>query len=270
MFHQYLYVAITMFWVCDYASSFHKEWKFLRQSRWTKVKVLYITARYLPFLLLAMYLYLNFSPENPDKCKILINTYSCFTQLSLTCSESFFVLRTRALWHNNRIVLVGMMSTAFALVVTSVGIRFTIIATTYVTTSAIPGVPGCSWSSSSILYFMLFIFLFVFQLGLVSLTLIRVIQSWRSAKGNMHAALVKHNIFYYVCGLILSAVNVVMPLLFPDTAYYIILEDFQVCVLRIIATRMHLHLWHLDQHMHNSEALVNISMSDMSPVDSTV
>jgi hypothetical protein len=29
----------------------------------------------------------------------------------------------------------------------------------------IPGLPGCSWSSSGVLYFMSFIFLFVFQLG---------------------------------------------------------------------------------------------------------
>jgi hypothetical protein len=121
--------------------------------------------------------------------------------------------------------------------------------------SGIPGIPSCSWSSSGILYFMSFIFLFVFQLGvlpgtgkiiadrcwlmlslgLVSLTIIRVIQSWRSAKGHLHAVLVKHNMFYYACGLgksrlmhlfmlvdddfcskVFSAVNVLVPVLFPD------------------------------------------------------
>jgi len=78
----YLYVSITTFWIYDYASSLHEELKFLRQSRWTKVKVLYITTRYLPFLLLSMYIYLNLTPENPNKCKILINIYSFFL-----CSE---------------------------------------------------------------------------------------------------------------------------------------------------------------------------------------
>jgi hypothetical protein len=33
--------------------------------------------------------------------------------------------------------------------------------------STIPGFPGCSWSSSSVLYLMLFIFLFAFQLGVL-------------------------------------------------------------------------------------------------------
>lgn len=39
------------------------------------------------------------------------------------------------------------------------------------------------------------------SLGLVSLTLIHVIPRWRMAKGHLHAILVKHNMFYYACGL---------------------------------------------------------------------
>ncbi|KAG2112475.1 hypothetical protein BD769DRAFT_1391911 [Suillus cothurnatus] len=176
-----------------------------------------------------MYIYLNLTPENPNKCKILINIYSCFSQMSLTCSESISSSCTTYANSSSdslRIVLVGMLLTAFAMVVTSVGIRVIIIATSYVTTSAIPGSSICSWSSNGVLYFIIYVFLFVFQLGLVSLTLIRIIQSWRSAKGNLYAALVKHNIFYYACGLILSSVNVVMPLLFPNSAYYIVLEEY--------------------------------------------
>ncbi|KAG2345959.1 hypothetical protein BDR05DRAFT_1058087 [Suillus weaverae] len=285
----YLYMSMTTFWTYDYACSLHEEWKFLCRSRWTKVKALYIITRYLPFFLIIMYLCLNFTPnENPNKCRILIDIYSSFSQISLICSEcisssyttyvflphpiheGFFVLRTYALWNKNRIVLVGMLSAAFAMVVTSVGIRFTNISTSYVTTSAIQGIPGCSWSSSGVLYFMSFVFLFVFQLGLVSLTLIRVIQSWKSAKGHLHAVLLKHNIFYYACGLVLSAVNVLVPVLFPNSAYYTVLEDFQVNILAILATRMHLHLWHLDRHMHDSDALICIVMSDMLPADGTV
>ncbi|KAG2032038.1 hypothetical protein BDR03DRAFT_65562 [Suillus americanus] len=288
----YIYMSMMTIWIYDYTCSLHDEWKFLCRSRWTKVKALYIITRCILFFLIIMYLCLNFTPnENPNKCRILINIYSSFSQISLICSECFFVLRTYALWNNSRIVLIGMLSTAFAMVVTSVGIRFTGISTSYglcshldlpsllfanihstftVTTKAIPGIPSCSWSSSGVLYFMSFIFLFVFQLGLVSLTLIRVVQSWRSAQGHLHTVLVKHNMFYYACGLILSAVNVLVPVLFPDSAYYTALENFQVCILAILATRMHLHLWHLDQHMHDSDALIFISMSDMLPADRTL
>jgi hypothetical protein len=65
------------------------KWTFLLQSRWTKVKGLYIVARYIPFLLFTGHLYsastlsihcsgdeltchalVNFIPdENPDVCE---------------------------------------------------------------------------------------------------------------------------------------------------------------------------------------------------------
>ncbi|KAG2132902.1 uncharacterized protein EDB93DRAFT_890711 [Suillus bovinus] len=284
----YLYMSMTTLWTYDYACSLHEEWTFLRRSRLTKVKALYIVTRYLPFFLITMYLCrtlmssrtifsityrrvlfsVNFTPNRTsNKCQILIDIYSSLSQISLTCSECFFMLRTYALWNNNKIVLVIMLSTAFAMVVTSISIRFIIISTSYVTTSGIPGIPGCSGSSSGVLYYMSFIFLFVFQLGLFSLTLIRAVQSWRSANGPLQAVLVKHNMYYYACGLFLSATNVLVPALFPNSPYYTALENFQVYILAILGTRMHLHLWHFDQHMHNSDALVYISMSDMSPAD---
>ncbi|KAG2089440.1 uncharacterized protein F5147DRAFT_39830 [Suillus discolor] len=192
----------TSVWILTIRCS---KWKFLRRSRWTKVKALYIMTRHLPFFLIVMHLYLNFAPiKNPNKCQMLINVYSSFSQISIICSECFFMIRTYVLWNNNRIVLVGLLSTAFAMVVTSVSIRFATTATSYFTTSAIPGTPSCPSRSSSVLYFISFIFLFAFQLVLIILTLTRAIQSWRSTKGPLQSILVKHNIFYYVCGLLLS------------------------------------------------------------------
>jgi hypothetical protein len=41
------------------------------------------------------------------------------------------------------------------------------------------------------------------------------------------------------------------------------LYSFQVIILAILATRMHLHLWHTDQHLRGSEALMIIPMSEV-------
>ncbi|KAG1741986.1 hypothetical protein EDB19DRAFT_2024497 [Suillus lakei] len=270
----YICTALVTFWIYDYVCSLHEEWTFLLRSRWTKVKVLYIMARYLPFLFVIADLHLTFVPnEDPNICRTLINIYSCFGVISLVCSEGFFVLRTSAFWNSNRVALVAMMSTFFAIIVSSfVSIWFIAIAASDVTISAIPGIQGCHWSSrSGVLLFTSFILWFVLQLGLVSLTLIRVLQSWRSNNSPLHAVLVKHNIFYYACGLFLSAMNVLVPNLSSDSAYTSFLENLQVFVLSILATRMHLHLWNADQHMHSSDAaFVYISMSGMSPADRAV
>jgi hypothetical protein len=82
--------------------------------------------------------------------------------------------------------------------------------------------------------------------------------------------LVKHNIFYYACALLFSAVNVLLPILLSNMYFvYSSLESFQIFILAILATRMHLHLWHTERHVDGSEALVCISVSDMPPIDCT-
>ncbi|KAG1873949.1 hypothetical protein F4604DRAFT_761960 [Suillus subluteus] len=264
------YTSMATFWIYDYICSLHEEWTFLLRSRWTKVKALYITARYVPFLIITVNLYLAVAPnENTNKCWILIDIIACLNLTSLTCSEWFFVLRTYALWNKNRILLVAMLSTLFAIMVSCFIInRFTTVVTSYLAASTIP---GCHRGTGNFSFFVPFILMFVFQLVLVSLTLVCVVQSWRSAKGPLYAILVKHNIFYYVCGLLLSAVNVLVPLLpLSDSLSYFIPEDFEVFILAILATRMHLHLWHMNNtHMEDSD-LVWISMSDVSPADRTV
>ncbi|KAG1728318.1 hypothetical protein EDB19DRAFT_162161 [Suillus lakei] len=254
--HQYMYTALATLWTYDYACSLHEEWTFLLRSRWTKIKGLYIIARYVPFFLITAYLWLYLAAnENLSKCRTLNDISACFAVISLTCSECFFILRTYALWNNNRIVLITMMSILFAVIVASIGVAFNANATSDVTTSAIPGITGCSQSPQGVPFFSSFIMLFLFQLGLISLTLIRVIKSWRSAKVHLYGVLVKHNIYYYTCGLLLSVANFLLLMLLSDSIYHPLLEGFEVCILAILATRMHLHLWHIDRHVYVSEAV---------------
>ncbi|KAG1840617.1 hypothetical protein F4604DRAFT_1961346 [Suillus subluteus] len=138
-----------------------------------------------------------------------------------------------------------MLSALFATIVSSIAIFFVAGATTDVMISTIPGIPGCFRSPHVVRFFLPFILVFVFQLGLVCLTITRVIQSWRSAKSPLYAMLVKHNIFYHVCGLLFSAVNVLLPMLLLDMySVYSSFEGLQVLFFAILATRMHLHLWH--------------------------
>ncbi|KAG2143406.1 uncharacterized protein EDB93DRAFT_1155994 [Suillus bovinus] len=266
----YICTSMATFWIYDYVCSLNEEWTFLCRSRWTKVKVLYIIARYVPFLFVITNIFLNFDPnENPKKCKILVDIYSSFGVISLACSESFFVLRTYALWNSNKIVLVAMLSALFVVIASFIGICFSAIATSYVTTSAIPGITGCYRSSTSLQFLMPFLLLFLFQLGLVSLTLIRVVQTWRSSNSTMYAVLTKHNVFYYACALFLSGMNVLAPVMFSNPIWYSLLEDLEAFILAILATRMHLYLWHVDRHVHGSQILACISMSDMTSTVTT-
>jgi hypothetical protein len=46
-------------------------------------------------------------------------------------------------------------------------------------------------------------------------------------------------------------------------------RSFQIVILAILATRMHLHLWHIDRQIHGSDAHMLIPLTDMSSVGRT-
>jgi hypothetical protein len=260
----YIYTSMATFWTYSYICSLHEEWTFLLRSRWTKVKCLYIIARYVPFFLFTSHLYMNFTPdEDPNKCLMLDTVCSCFSLLSVLCSESFFVLRTYALWNNNKIVLAALLAAFLAAGIASVGLFFGLSGSVPFQTSPIPGITGCYQPSASIGFFVPYVLLSALELGLISLTLVRALQTWRTANTHIFAVLLKHNIFYYACGLFCSVVNVLTSLLLHH-AYKAMFQDFQFIILAILATNMHLHLWHMDQDLHGSDAFTLVPISEIS------
>ncbi|KAG2367128.1 hypothetical protein BDR07DRAFT_362956 [Suillus spraguei] len=263
-FSTYMCISMAAFWTYDYVCSLHEEWTFLLRSNWNKLKGLYIVTRYLPFMLLAMLLYVNFIPnENLHTCRVLSIINAVLGMVLVIFPECFFIVRTYVLWNKNRTLLAATLSTAFTFMVASLSIIFTTVVPAAYSTSAIPGITGCYLSSTSSLLFIPFLLLFVFELGLMILTLIRAIQSWRMNSGHLYDVLVNHNIFYYACGLLFSVINI-FTLLLLQYSYHSMLHNFQFVILAILATRMHLHLWQMNRHARGSSAFMRIPMSEMS------
>ncbi|KAG1810936.1 uncharacterized protein BJ212DRAFT_1302249 [Suillus subaureus] len=216
---------MATFWVYDYACSLHEEWTFLLQSHWSKVKGLYIATRYLPFIILTTSLYLGFTPGgNPGKCRVFYNI-----------NTGFFIIRTYVLWNNNRILLTTMLSIFFMRLARS---------------RASQGATRAQLVSSSSYHFFSFS-----RSNWVGNQ--EHMCSWRISPTRLYVALVKHNIFYYICGFLFSVMNIFASML------------LHFVILAVLATRMHLHLWQISQRAHGSGALVYIPMSDLSSVNST-
>ncbi|KAG2054164.1 hypothetical protein BDR06DRAFT_1051169 [Suillus hirtellus] len=256
--HPLLYFLIQIY---DNACSFHDELTFLLQSRWTKVKGLYVIARYLPFLVLVTYQYrVGLNPNDPNNCRMVINIIYFF----------LFLLRTYALWNNNGIVLAAMLSAFFVVAVASIIVDVVTVEVSHVAINTIQGIRSCYETSSGVQVGTMFVLLFGFQLGIAFLTIIRAIQRWRAVNCPLYDVLVKHNIFYYTCGLPLSIISVLTQMLLPKTAYPLVCKVFEFYFLAILATRMHLFLWQTDQQTRGSDTLVHIPMSDVLPADSMV
>ncbi|KAG1846011.1 hypothetical protein F4604DRAFT_190051, partial [Suillus subluteus] len=181
---------------------------------------------------------------------------------------AYFALRTCALWNNDRILLTAVLSTFLTFIGASMGIAFTTTAPAAYAVSAIPGITGCYQSSTNFRLFIPFILLSAFELGLMTLTLIRAIQDWRTNPGRLYVVLVQHNIFYYTCGFLLSVANIFTSLLL-HYSYHGILDDFQFVILAILATHMHRHLWQMKRQTCRSDASMQIPLSEMTPVEYT-
>ncbi|KAG2068166.1 hypothetical protein BDR04DRAFT_1143935 [Suillus decipiens] len=263
-FITYIFASTATFWLYDYACSLHEEWSFLLRSHWSKVKGLYIITRYAPFIVLITIIYLGFTPnETPGKCRMVSNICSGFSMLSAIGSEGFFILRTCTLWNNNRTLLTVMLVTVLAFVGASIGVTAATIAPAAYTTSTIPGITGCYRSSGSFQLFIPYLLLSAFELALMILTIVRAIQNWQMNSSHLYVVLVRHNIFYYICGFLFSVANILISLLL-DYSYDDVLHVFQFMILAILATRMHLDLWQMNQHTHGSDALARIPVSDMA------
>ncbi|KAG2127646.1 uncharacterized protein EDB93DRAFT_1109201 [Suillus bovinus] len=95
---------------------------------------------------------------------------SCLLRMypSLLTTICFFILRTCALWSNNRILFAAILVTAFTFVGASIGVTFATTAPATYAISAIPGIAGCYQSSTSLQLFIPFLLLCAFELELAA------------------------------------------------------------------------------------------------------
>ncbi|KAG2126695.1 hypothetical protein BD769DRAFT_1461541 [Suillus cothurnatus] len=259
-----IYTSMATFWIYDYVCSIREEGVFLLCSHWNRVKFLYVVTRYVPFFLFVAHLYLNFVPdETSDTCQFVNNICSTFSLVSIVCSECFLILRTYALWNSNKVILAAMLSTFAAVIVGSMVALFSATATAPFETSSILGITGCYQSSGSVRLFVPFLLLFGLELMLISLTLTCAVRNWCTTDSRLYVVILKHNLLYYACGLFFSTVNVLTSLLL-DYAYSGMFQDFQFIIHAMLATRMHLHMWHADRN-RDCNTLDSISLTQFAP-----
>ncbi|KIJ11078.1 hypothetical protein PAXINDRAFT_15975 [Paxillus involutus ATCC 200175] len=100
-------VSILVIWVYEYAITFDDEITFLRDSKWSIVKVLYLVCRYLmfPFLITNTFHLLQ-RGLTLEECE----AYSQFDFFAgatiIYCADLMFLVRTYALWHRSRAALI--------------------------------------------------------------------------------------------------------------------------------------------------------------------
>ncbi|KAG2075353.1 hypothetical protein BDR04DRAFT_36689 [Suillus decipiens] len=204
----YFSVSLTVFWVYDCFLTWNQEVYLIHQPPRKKANILYLMARYLPAFLLCIYLYMNhLKSETFVTCKLLHSIWYCAASFCVACAEGIFILRTYALWGSKRSILGLIFSTILCLAIFDVIITMKISSGLELRLSVRDG--GCYSLSYDKMAALSWILLVVFELEIITLTMIRVYWAYRERRCLLLDILIHHNIFYFATGLTLTVINMI-------------------------------------------------------------
>lgn len=235
----YLHVASACLFFYDHLTTVADEIALIWRAPWSTGKVLFIASRYIawPEFLVSLSIELFEGPEG--RC------YSAFVYISwsivagITVAETVLVLRTWAIWGGRRIVVLGL---AFLLlVITAVNAWIMVEYAKRTRVTQLPGIVGCVVTSSSHTIGLAWINISAFEFVIVSMTVAKGIEHFRSSSSTLLASLYRDGILYYVFLLAVSLANMIFVISAP-AEYIVLLAELQRAFHAILSCRIILNL----------------------------
>jgi len=262
-------VSVLVIWLYEYAITFDDEITFLRDSRWSSVKIIYLVCRYLMFPFVITTTFHSFQQGLTTKeCKSYFQFSLCeiyvikSTAHGLTvgstvagatiivCAELMFLVRTYALWRRSRaaLIVIFVNFTAFLIPTTVVLALFD----SDIMVIPVSGITGCVEVPQNHMIVWAYVFLVIGETEILLSTVYHAVQHCREVGGRnrLLAVLVQHNSFYFCCSLASSVIMVSTMYFIPDP-YTGVLADLQAILHGILVTRMHRSLWNSDRNKEN-------------------
>ncbi|KAG1821084.1 uncharacterized protein BJ212DRAFT_1478179 [Suillus subaureus] len=243
----YAFIAISCLWVYDFALTLDKDAAFILYAPWGIPKLTYLTCRYLPFALVVTDMFrilqLGLSLKS---CTTLFALNSYIRGIVLFCAESLFMRRIWAV--TGRRWLITCCNAVLFLVPLVVTVTLS-DSSSSIMQSPLPKVASCYDSKQSRIIIVAYVLLVIAEIEILSFILYH---SWNFYREHGNDAplvrvLVKHNVFYFACGLLSSTTVVVVVLTLP-ASYGDVTSILQVAIHGILATRMHRELYNTAHH----------------------
>jgi len=241
----YAFFAVVGVWFYDFMLTFDEEVEFIIHARWRIPKLLYLVNRYLIFAVIVVDVFRILKPGlSVETCStfFILNTY--VGGIVLCCAESLFMRRVWVISSGNRWKwVIAFLNFVFLTIPLVVTLTFYDSSSTVVQ-SPIPEITSCYTTKASRVVIVAYMLLVIAEIETLSLMLYH---SWKLYRGSGHIIplvriLIRHNVFYFACGIFFSTALVAIIFTFP-TAYSDVASDLQIVLHVILATRMHRELW---------------------------
>ncbi|KAJ8584523.1 hypothetical protein M405DRAFT_936564 [Rhizopogon salebrosus TDB-379] len=194
-------------------------------------------------------------------CTTYFTLNSYIGGIVLYCAEVLFMLRVWAMSSHQRWRWVVAFCN-FMLSAVPLGVILTFSnSSSIILQSPIPEITSCYISKTGHVIIVAFILLVIAETEILGLMLYHSWIRYRETKRIIPLVriLIRHNVFYFTCGLF-SSTLVVVVLFTAPAAHYNVASELQIVVHTILATRMHRELWRAATYQEAS------SLGDISVV----
>ncbi|KAG2075415.1 hypothetical protein BDR04DRAFT_1140112 [Suillus decipiens] len=234
--------ATACLWFYDFALTLDKEVAFILYAPWRIPKLTYLVCRCLPFASIVSYMLRTISKQDFQSCATLFAFNSYVKGIVLFCAESLFMQRVRAITGPRWLIMccnIAIILVPLAVILT-LGNSFSTI-----TQSPIPQVASCYDSEQGRIVVFAYVLLVIGEIEILAFMLYHSWKLYRWEYGNdlpLVRVLVRHNISYFICGL-LSSIMVVAIMFTLPASYGDVASESQFMIHGILATRMHRELY---------------------------
>ncbi|KAF5357420.1 hypothetical protein D9758_005936 [Tetrapyrgos nigripes] len=265
---KYANVASITILVWDYLLTLEREIRLVWKGHWGSVKILYILSRFPPFFDVPLVMYYALAPNVPlSRCQPIYAVASWFTLFGIVVAEAILMKRTVALWGVDKRIyfgLIGLMvvSSICAPVILQPGPdleRFCKAVTIPCAVTVglfleslrygpppLPTVTGCYPTEGSVIVFVDFILLILYESVMLGLTLWVGFRKFRHSRNPLIVTLYRDGIFYFVYTFVISLGNIIVLVAGPSELLDL-LNTFQRVMHSILSTRIILHVRSADQ-----------------------
>ncbi|KAH7908388.1 hypothetical protein BJ138DRAFT_358608 [Hygrophoropsis aurantiaca] len=206
-FDIYLEFAVLTILVFDYCITFSAEVTWTWNRPWNFVRVQLSLARYLPFIIVPMFIYGSLSPIFVTNCQSFVETATWLVNIMMAAAECLLLIRTWVLWGRKRIALIGLIVPGLGCVGTAVIMNVIAVRTIVIYDHRPQSLSSCFNSFRTSDYVWSFLGLAIFELVIFLSTVFQISHYDRHSR--IYVTM-RNDIIYILLILGMSVVNTII------------------------------------------------------------
>ncbi|KAK7470059.1 hypothetical protein VKT23_001497 [Stygiomarasmius scandens] len=241
--------------VFDYLLTLEKEITLIWKSKWGVAKVLYMLSKFPPFIDVPLVLWYSLTPNIPMRqCHPIYSISSWFTLFGILIAEMILMMRTIALWGRDSKVSTVLVILIILGTVTCIVVLVLFLRSLKYGPPPLSTVVGCYPTEGSIILFVDFVILILYESIMLSLTMWVGFKKFRHSGNPLIKVLYRDGIYYFIYTFLISLGNILVLVAGPPELVDL-LNTFQRVMHSILSTRVILHIRHIDRNVHGGREI---------------